>query len=191
MNETVCVFSIWLLMKLPLGRKLWSFQHSASFLSFIIHMHYLLYCCFVVVQLLSRVWLSVPPWTAACHACLSFTISWSLFTFMSVESMIPSNYPILCYPLLLPSIFPSIRVFSKSRLFASGSQSIGVPASASVFPINLQGWFPSGLIGLISLQSKGLSRVFSKHHSRNHQFFGTQPPVWSNSHISTWLPGKP
>ena len=83
----------------------------------------------------------------------------------------PSNHLILCCPLLLlPSIFPSIRVFSMSQLFTSGGQYIGASASASVLPMNIQGWFPLGLTGLISLLSKGLSRVFSKttnwkHHS--------------------------
>ena len=81
---------------------------------------------------------------------------------MSIESMMPSNYLILCHPLLLlPSIFPSIRSFQMSQFFASGGQSIGVSASASVLPMNIQDWFPSGWIGWISLQSKGLSRVFS------------------------------
>ena len=75
----------------------------------------------------------------------------------------PSNHLIFCHPLLLPSIFPSIRVFSMSQLFASGDQSIGASASASasVLPMNIQDSFPLGLTGLISLQSKGLSRVFS------------------------------
>ena len=68
--------------------------------------------CFVVVQLLSRVWFFVTPWTAACQASLSFTISWSLLKVMSFESVMPSNHLILCRPLLLPSICPSIRVFS-------------------------------------------------------------------------------
>ena len=71
----------------------------------------------VVVQLLSRVWLFVTPWTAACQASLSFTISWNLLKFMSVKLVMPSNHLILCHPLLLPSIFPSLRVFSnKSAL---------------------------------------------------------------------------
>ena len=95
---------------------------------------------------------------------------------MSIESVMPSNHPILCCPLLLlPSIFASIRVFSKSRLFASGGQSIGTSASASVLPMNIQGWYPLGLTGLISLLSKGLSRVFSSTTVQKHQFFDTQP----------------
>ena len=76
----------------------------------------------------------------------------------SIESVMPSNHLILCHPLLLlPSICPSIRVFTNEQLFASGDQSIGVSASASVLPMNIQDWFPLGWPGLISLQSKGLS----------------------------------
>ena len=81
-------------------------------------------------------------------------------------SMMPSNQFIFCCPLLLlPSIFPSIRVFSNTRLFASGGQSFGSSASASVLPMNIQAWFPLGLIGLISLLSKGLSKSLLQHHS--------------------------
>ena len=104
------------------------------------------------------------------------TISWSSLKLMSFELVMPSNHAILCCPLLLlSSIFPSIRVFSVSLLFASGSQSIGASASAAVLPMNIQGWFPLGLTGLISLLYKELSRVFSRTTIRKHQFFGTQP----------------
>ena len=90
---------------------------------------------------------------------------------MSIELVRPSNHLILCHPLLLlPSIFPSIRVFSKSKLFASGGQSTGVSASASVLPMNTQDW-SLGWTGWISLQSKGLSRVFSNTTVQKHQFF--------------------
>ena len=96
------------------------------------------------------------------QSSLSFTISLRLLKLMSIESVMPYNHLILCHPLLLlPSILPSIRVFSMSQLFASGGQSTGASASASVLPINIQGWFPLGLTGLFSLQSKGLPRVFS------------------------------
>ena len=79
------------------------------------------------------------PWTAACQASLSVTSSWSLFKLMSIASVMPSNYLILCHPFLLPpSIFASIRVFPMSWFFASGGQSIGVSVSASVLPMNLQ-----------------------------------------------------
>ena len=116
---------------------------------------------FQFVQSLSCVQLFMTPWTAACQASMSFTLSWSLLKLMSIESVMASNYLILCCPfLLLPLIFPSIRVFFPlSQHFASGSQSIG--ASASVLPMNIQGWFPLGLTGLIFLLSKELSRVFS------------------------------
>ena len=110
----------------------------------------------VVVQSLSCVGLFATPRTAARQASLSFTISQSLLKFMTIESVMPSNHLILCCPLLLlPSIFPRIKVFStESALFASGGQSTGASASASSLPMNIQGWFPLGLTGLISLQSK-------------------------------------
>ena len=81
--------------------------------------------------------------------------------------------------------------FPLSQFFTSDGQSIGVSASPSVLPMNIQGWFPVGLIGLVSLQSKGLSRVFPNITVQKLQFFGTQPSLWSNSHIHTWLLGKP
>ena len=93
--------------------------------------------------------------------------------------------------LLLPSIFPSIRVFSNESVLASGNQSIGASASASVFPMNIQDWFPLGWTGWMSLQSKGLSRDFSNTTVQKHQFFISQPSLWSNSHIHTWLLEKP
>ena len=100
--------------------------------------------CIVVVQLLIRVQLFATLWTAACQASLSFTISQSLLILMSIESEMPSNHIIPCHSLhLLPSISPSIRVFSnrpfpKSHFFASRGQSIRVSASASVFPMTIQ-----------------------------------------------------
>jgi len=93
-------------------------------------------------------------------ASLSFTITWSLLTLILIELVMPFNHLILDRPLLfLPSIFPTSGSFSLSWLLASGDQNIG--ASASIFPMNSQGWFPLGLADLISLQSKGFSRVFS------------------------------
>jgi len=140
---------------------------------------------FVVVQSLSHVQLFATPWTAACQASLSFTISWSLLKLMFDELVIPTNHLILCHPLLLlPSIFPSIRVFSDELTLWSGGQSIGVSASASVLPMNIQGWFPLELTGFISLQPKGLSKVFSNTTVQKHQFFGAQSSLWSNSHIT-------
>ena len=87
--------------------------------------------------------------------------------------------------------FRALESFPISRFFASGGTSIGVSASASVLPVNIQDWFPLGLTGLISLLSKGLSRVFSNARVQKHQFFGTQLALWSNSHIYTWLVEKP
>ena len=93
----------------------------------------------VGVQLLSRIGLFATPWTAACQASLSFTISRSLLTLMSIESVMPSNHLILCRPLLLmPSIFPSIRVFFNESVLHIRGQSIVVSASASVLPMDTQ-----------------------------------------------------
>ena len=86
--------------------------------------------------------------------------------------------------------FPAWVSFPMSQFFASGGQSIGVSASTSVLPMNIQDWFPLGWTGLISLQSKGLSRVFSNARVQTHQYFDAQPSLWSNSHIHTWLLGK-
>ena len=146
----------------------------------------------LVVQLLSHVWLFATPWTAARQASPSFTISRSLLKLMSTESVMPSNHLILYRRLfLLPSIFPSIRVFSMSQLFISDGQSIGTSASALVLSVNIQGWFRLGLTSLISFLSKGLSRVFASTTLQKHQFFSTQPSLWSNSHIHIWLLEKP
>ena len=90
-----------------------------------------------------------------------------------------------------PQSFPASRSFPMSRFSSSGGQSIGASASASVLPMNIQDWFPSGLTGWIPLQSKGLSRVFSNTTVQRHQFFNTQLFLWSNSHIYTWRLEKP
>ena len=112
------------------------------------------------------------PWTAAHQASLSITNSQSLLKLMSIELVMPSNHLILCHPLLLPPlIFLSIRVFSNK---SSGGQNIGVSALASVLPMNVQDWSPLGWTGWISLQSKGLSRVFSNTTVQKHLFFGAQ-----------------
>ena len=127
------------------------------------------------------------PWIAAHEASLSITNSRSLLKLMSIESVMPSSHLILSRPLLLlPPIPFSIRVFPMSQLFTWGSQSIGVSASASILPMNIQDWSPLGwTLGWISLQSKGLSRVFSNTTVQKHQFFGTQLSSQSNSHIHT------
>ena len=124
----------------------------------------------VVVQSVGRVRLFVTPWTAARQASLSFTISWSFLKLMSIESVMLSNHVILCLPLLLlPSIFASIRVFSNESALRISGQGIGALVSASVLPMNIQDWFPLELTGLISLQSRGVSRVFSSTIIQRHQ----------------------
>ena len=135
-----------------------------------------------VVQSLSLVWLIATPWTAARQASLSFTISWSLLKLISIEPMMPSRYSHL---LLLASIFPSIGVFPTRQLFTSGGEIIGTSASASVLTMTIKALFPLGLTGLISLLSKGLSRVFSSITIQKHKFLSSQPSLWSNSHIHT------
>ena len=97
----------------------------------------------------------VTSLTVARQASLSITNSRSLLRLISIESVMPSNHLILCHPLLLlPSIFPNIRIFSEESVFASSGQSIGASASASVPPMNIQVWFPSGCTGWISLLSQ-------------------------------------
>ena len=105
------------------------------------------------VQSLSRVCLFAAPWTAARQASLSFTVSQSLLKLMSIESVMPSNHLILCRPLPLPpSIFPSIGVFSSESAFHTGAQSTGASASASVFPMYIQGWLTLGWFDLHAVQ---------------------------------------
>ena len=123
-------------------------RHSVTFLPFV-----------VVVWSLGHVQLFTAPWPAACQASLSFMISQSFLKLVSIQPMMPSNHLILCCLLLLqPSIFPSIRLFPMSQLLASSGQIIGASASASVLPMNTQ--------GLISLLSKGHSRVLQHHSSK-------------------------
>ena len=148
----------------------------------------------------SRVWFFVTPWTAARQASLSIANSWSLLKLMSLESVMPSNYLILCCPLLFPpSIFPSIRVFSNESVFTSGDQSIGVSASVSVLPMNIQDWFPLGWTGWISLQSKGLKSLLQHHSSKASSLRCSAPNQRSNPCLLHWQedslplshPGKP
>ena len=111
---------------------------------------------------------------------------------MFIESVMPSSHLILCRPiLLLPSIPPSIRVFPMCQFLARGGQNPGVSALASFFPKKSQGWSPSEWTGWISLQSKGLSRVFSNTIVQKHQFFSAQAYSQSNSHIHAWPLEKP
>ena len=148
------------------------------------------YCCSFTVQLLSHVWLFVTPWIAASQASLSPS-----------PAVCSNSCPVSqwCHPTISSSVFPlssCLQSFPASGsfpincFFTSGGQTIGASASASVLPMNIQGWFPLGLTGLISLQSKGLSRVFSRTTVQKHQFFGTQPFLLSSSHIHTWLPER-
>ena len=147
--------------------------------------HMALSCAIVVGPSLSHVRPFATPWTAAHQASLSFTISRSLLKVMSIESPMPSNHLILCRPLLLPSIFPSIRVLFNELALPIRWQNIGASASTSELPMHIQGWFPLGLTGLISWLSKGLSRIFSSTTVRKHQFFSTHPSLWYNSYICT------
>ena len=146
---------------------------------------------FSSVQSLSHVWLFTTPWTAACQASLSITNSRSLL--MSIESVMPSNHLILCLILFSSHLqsFPAYQSFLMSRVFASGGQSIGISASTSVLPMNIQDWFPLGWISWISLQSNGHSRAFSNTTVQKHQLFSAQLSLWSTSHLHTWLLEKP
>ena len=136
------------------------------------------------VQSFSCVWLFVTPWTAARQVSLSFTIS------QSYSNSCPLSW--WCHPTISSPSSPAFNLsqhqvfFSESVLLISG-QSIGVSASASVLLVNIQGWFSLGWTGLISLKSKGLSRVFSSTEVLKHQFFGSQSSLWSNSHVHKWL----
>ena len=128
----------------------------------------------VVVQLLSHVWLFVTPWTAACQTSLSLTISWSLLRLMSIVLMMPSNKFILCCPLLLPSVFPSIRVFSSELAFCSGwpkywnfSFSISPSKEYSGLISFRMDWFD-----LLAVQ--GILKSLSNNTVQKHQFFGAR-----------------
>ena len=144
------------------------------------------------VQSLSHVWLFATPWTEEARLlCPSPTPG-------ACSNSCPSSW--WCHPTTLSSVIPSSSYlqsfpesgsFPVSQFFASSGQRIGVSASASVLPMNIQDLFPLGLTGLISLQSKGLSRVFSNTTVQKHQLFSNQLPLWSNSCIHTWLLEKP
>ena len=151
------------------------------------------YCnTFSSVQLLSQVRLFATPWTAACQASLFITSSWSLLKLMSIESVMPSNHLILCCPFpLLPSIFSALGSFPMNQFFASGGQSIGVSASASVLPMNIQDLISFRMAWLDLLAVQGTLKSLLQHHSSKYQFFGTQLSSQSNSHIHTWPLEKP
>ena len=144
------------------------------------------------VQSLSRVWLFATPWTTAHQAFVSITSSRSPPKPMSIELVMPSNHLILCRShLLLPSIFPSSRVFSNESPLRIRWPKYWSFSFSIQLPMNTQDWSPLGWTGWISLQSKGLSRVFSNTTVQKHQLFGTQLSSQSNSHIHTWLLEKP
>ena len=138
------------------------------------------------IQSLSGVQLFATPWTVSRHTFLSISNSWSFLKLKSIKSVMPSNHLILCHPLLLlPSIFPSIRVFSNEPVLR-----IRWPKywnfSFSISPSNgYLGGFPLGLTGWIPLQSKGLSWGFSNATVQKHQLFSAQLSLWSSSHIHT------
>ena len=148
----------------------------------------------IVVQSLSCVQLFETAWNAMQH---------SRFTCLSLSPWVCLNSCPLCcwcHPTISSSVtpfsscpqsFPSSGFFPVSQLFTSGGQSIGASASALVLSMNIQDWFPLGLTGLISLQSKGLSRVVSNTTVQKYQFFSTQPCLWSTSQICTWRLERP
>ena len=142
---------------------------------------------FSSLQSLSRVWLFVTPWTAACQASLTITNSRSLPKLMSIESVMPSNHLILCRPLLLPSIFPSIRVFSNESALHIRWQKYW----SFSFSISLSNEY-SGLISfrmdwLDLLAVQGTLKSLLQTTVQKHQFFCAQLSLWSNSDIYTWL----
>ena len=171
----VPLFSPWLCLQLPrcLWTSLLALWASVQLSSF---------------QSLSLVQPFVTPWTPAHQAFLSFTNSRSLLKLVSIRSVMPSNHLILCHPLLLCSVFLSIRVF----LWVSSSHQVArVSASVSVLPVNIQDSSPLGWTGWISLQSKRLPRAFSSTIVQKHQFFSAQLSLSFNSDIHTWLLEKP
>ena len=141
---------------------------------------------FVVVQSLNHVWLFATPWTAACQ------LPWPSPSPGACSNSCPLSW--WCHPTISSSIapfssclqsFPESGSSLMSWLFESGGQRTGASASAIVLPMNIQGSFPLGLTGLISLLSKGVSRVFSSTTIWKHQFFSSQPSLWFKSHICT------
>ena len=146
------------------------FQFSLSVVSNSLRLHGLQHVRLPCPSPIPRAYSNSCPSSRWCHPTISFAV-------------VPFS------PCL--QSFPESGSFPVSQSFTSGGQSVGALASASVLPVNIQDWFPLGLTGWISLQSKGLSRVFSNTTVQTHQFFGTQPSLWSNSHIHTWLLEKP
>ena len=147
---------------------------------------------FSSVQSLSRLWLFATPWIPARQASLSITNSQSSLRLMSIESVMPSTISSSVVPFSsCPQSLPASGSFPMSQLFAWGGQSTGVLALTPFLPKKFEGWSPSERTGWISLQSKGLSRVFSNTTVQKHQFFSAQLSSQSNSHIHTWPLEKP
>ena len=145
-------------------------------------------CYWLLLLLLSCVWLFVTPWSYSMpgFAVLHYVLEFAQIHIHWVSDATQPSHP------LLPTPPPALNLSQHQGLSqwvdsVSGGQSTGASASGSVLPTNIQDWFPLGLTGLISLQSKGLSRVFSNTTVQKYQFFGTQLSLWSNSHIHTWL----
>ena len=179
-------------LALKSGSKIWSpSSGSVSYTVLTLHpnsptqkpSHSIISLNVVMIQSLSCIQLFVIPWTAAHQASPSFTISWNHW----------------CYPIMASSVitffclqsFPESESFPVSQFFASSGQIIEASSLASLFPMNIKGWFPLGLTGLVSLQSKGLSRIFCSTTVEKHKFFSYEPCLWSNSHLHPWLLEKP
>ena len=144
---------------------------------------------FSSVQVFSCVPLFATPGTAAHWASLPITNSRSLLKLMSQWCCPTISFSVVPFFSFLQS-FPASGSFPMSQFFTSGGQSIGAPASASILPMNIQDWFPLGWTGWISLQSKGLLRIFFNNTVQKHQLFSTQLSLYSNFHIHTWLLDK-
>ena len=152
------------------GLFLVSVQFSCSVVSDYLRPHGLQHARPLCLSPTSGIYSNSCPLSRWCHPTISFSV---LSFFFCLQS------------------FPASGAFPVSHFFTSGGQIIGILASAPVHPMNIQNWFPLGWTGLISLQSKGLSRVFSNTTVQKHQFFSAQLSLWSNSHIHTWLLEKP
>ena len=136
-------------------------------------------CCCSVAKLCLTLW----PHEVQQDRLLCPSLSLSLLKLMSIELVTPFNHLIFFAPFSCFQSFLASGYFQMSQLFESGGQSIGVSASVSVLSVHIQRWFPLGWTGWISLLSKALSKVFSSTTVWKHQFFGTQPSLWSNSCI--------
>ena len=163
---------------------IWYIYHTFNYVMYVSHTWFTYITLFYIVydyiyyvslvQLLSLIQLIAISWTIACQASLSIINSQSLLNLMSNGLVMPSNHFILWCPLFHLQSFSASGSFPMSHYFASGGLSIGVSASASVLPMDIQDWYPLGLTGLISLESKGLSRVFSSTTVQKHDFFSAQ-----------------